>query len=309
MKRITWLLTFFSIQFCTVLSAQSLTLTGKVIDRKDNSPIIGASVIIKNSNLIAISNKDGLFSIKCVLPATLVVSYIGHKSKEVSVSNANFISIQLESETPNKTTAPPLVFTSTENVSTEDNKPSSETENEFSKIKYRLPENKFREFDGYKSLHEFFKVKYSSVDIGYHTTSFTNYNFANSIQSGMLKSSAGVDLSLKVNSLSPVLIEFAGFIDTWETKQTTLLQYGTRVSLLAILIPSPKFFIPFGGVGYQISKLTIKDSDKSSDTSSPIWKVGVKSYLSKYFCIYGEYTQTLLDSPKSANQICIGIGF
>lgn len=61
-----------------VASAMAQTITGTVLSADDDSPIYGASVLVKGTNVSAITDADGRFSIK--LPDgsnTLVVSYIG----------------------------------------------------------------------------------------------------------------------------------------------------------------------------------------------------------------------------------------
>ncbi len=49
--------------------AQSKTITGKVTD-SNNEPIIGATVMVKNSNIGTITNKEGKYSINAPENAT-----------------------------------------------------------------------------------------------------------------------------------------------------------------------------------------------------------------------------------------------
>ncbi|BAU53824.1 SusC/RagA family TonB-linked outer membrane protein [Mucilaginibacter gotjawali] len=74
--------------FMVPAMAQNKTITGKVTDSKDGSPLIGASISAKGSTAGAITDINGAF--KLTVPAsttTLVVSYIGYVSKDVLVTS------------------------------------------------------------------------------------------------------------------------------------------------------------------------------------------------------------------------------
>ena len=81
------------------VSAQTITVKGNVKDTS-GEPVIGASVVEKgNTSNGTITDLDGNFSIKVDGKKTLVISYIGMKSKEVVVSpNVN---VTLMSDTQN----------------------------------------------------------------------------------------------------------------------------------------------------------------------------------------------------------------
>lgn len=70
-------------------------LSGAVTDAA-NQPIIGASVAVKGSNKGTTTNTQGHFTINAGSNATLVVSFIGFSTKEVTVSNQANITIVLE---------------------------------------------------------------------------------------------------------------------------------------------------------------------------------------------------------------------
>lgn len=74
-----------SIQF---LWAQTKLVTGRITDEKDGSPIAGATVAIKNSNVATTTDANGTFSIRAADNAILVISYIGYAGAEVPVSRA-----------------------------------------------------------------------------------------------------------------------------------------------------------------------------------------------------------------------------
>ena len=68
-------------------------IRGKVVD-ENGQPMAGASVKVKGSNLGAVTDVTGAFSLKDVTEgATLVVSYIGYENKEVTASNGLTITL------------------------------------------------------------------------------------------------------------------------------------------------------------------------------------------------------------------------
>ena len=71
-------------------------VNGIIIDKTNNSPIIGATVIIKNTNKVTTTDFDGNFSLLNVSEgATLVFSYLGYITQEI-VLESNNISVFLE---------------------------------------------------------------------------------------------------------------------------------------------------------------------------------------------------------------------
>ena len=74
----------------------SIDIQGKVFNNK-GEPIAGATVMVKNSKQATATNERGEFFLPVVdESAILVISSIGHKSKEVKVQGRNSIEIQLE---------------------------------------------------------------------------------------------------------------------------------------------------------------------------------------------------------------------
>jgi len=59
--------------------------TGKVLD-ENGDPLIGASINVKGTNINAVTDIDGNFSIDAPAGSTLVISYLGYGSKEVAVT-------------------------------------------------------------------------------------------------------------------------------------------------------------------------------------------------------------------------------
>ncbi|HZY35488.1 MAG TPA: SusC/RagA family TonB-linked outer membrane protein [Mucilaginibacter sp.] len=67
--------------------AQNKTVTGKVTDSKDGSPLIGASVTAKGTTVGVITDVNGAFKLSIPQSATtLTVSYIGYVSKDVPIT-------------------------------------------------------------------------------------------------------------------------------------------------------------------------------------------------------------------------------
>ena len=74
-------------------------LVGTVIDKTDGSPLIGANVMVVQTKAGVITDMDGRFSVN--IPekgATIRVSYIGYKTKEVVVTDQGLVSIALDSD-------------------------------------------------------------------------------------------------------------------------------------------------------------------------------------------------------------------
>jgi TonB-linked SusC/RagA family outer membrane protein len=78
---------------CTAqfLWAQTRLITGKITDERDGSPIFGATVSVKETNVATITDANGNFSIQAPANATLVVSYVGYAGVEIPVSKASSI--------------------------------------------------------------------------------------------------------------------------------------------------------------------------------------------------------------------------
>ncbi|NNE78139.1 MAG: TonB-dependent receptor [Pricia sp.] len=78
-----------------VVGFTNAQITGTVLD-DDGSPLPGASVVVKGTTIGSTTDFDGVFSIEAEVGDTLVVSYIGFESKEVTAESGS-MSIQLTS--------------------------------------------------------------------------------------------------------------------------------------------------------------------------------------------------------------------
>lgn len=78
--------------------AQTITVNGNVTSEDDGEPIIGASILVQGTQNGTVTDLDGNFTLPNVKSgATLVVSYVGMKSKSVKATNAK-MNISLASE-------------------------------------------------------------------------------------------------------------------------------------------------------------------------------------------------------------------
>ena len=67
--------------------ASPVVVRGMVIGSDDKEPVIGASVVIDGTNKGVATNIDGQFALKVPSDTSLVISYIGYKTKKVHVSS------------------------------------------------------------------------------------------------------------------------------------------------------------------------------------------------------------------------------
>ena len=67
--------------------ASPVVVRGMVIGSDDKEPVIGASVVIDGTKKGVVTNIDGQFALKLPPDTSLVISYIGYKTKKVHVSS------------------------------------------------------------------------------------------------------------------------------------------------------------------------------------------------------------------------------
>jgi TonB-linked SusC/RagA family outer membrane protein len=81
--------------FSASVNAQT-TVSGTVSD--PSGPLPGVNIIVKGTKTTAATNFDGTYSIQAAPNAILVFSFIGYKSKEVSLNNQKEINVTLEED-------------------------------------------------------------------------------------------------------------------------------------------------------------------------------------------------------------------
>lgn len=74
--------------------ANPIKVTGTIVD-DNNEPIIGANVSIKGSTTGTITDVDGKFSIEASPGLTLLISYIGYATQEVTVGNQTVYKVKM----------------------------------------------------------------------------------------------------------------------------------------------------------------------------------------------------------------------
>jgi TonB-linked SusC/RagA family outer membrane protein len=82
---------------CTSVYAQQKMVTGTVTDPL-NLPIPGVNVIVKETKKGVTTDMDGKYSVSASSGETLMFTYIGFKTKEIKIGNANSYNVALESE-------------------------------------------------------------------------------------------------------------------------------------------------------------------------------------------------------------------
>ena len=79
------------------LWAQNVVVTGKITD-SNNDPLIGVSILVKNTTLGTITNIDGKYSINAPESATLIFRFLGLTTKEEKLNGRTVINVQLSDE-------------------------------------------------------------------------------------------------------------------------------------------------------------------------------------------------------------------
>jgi TonB-linked SusC/RagA family outer membrane protein len=83
--------------FCLSSFGQNRTVTGTVLS-PENTPVDGASILLKGKTTGTNSNAEGKFTISATSRDVLVVSAVGFTPREIKVGNSSAISITLERE-------------------------------------------------------------------------------------------------------------------------------------------------------------------------------------------------------------------
>ena len=99
MKKTQLLSIFLFLLGSTFLSAQSITVTGKVTSSEDSEGVIGATIILKNDQSVGTTTEfDGTYSIEVpdAANSVLIFSYTGFKTVEIPVDARTNIDVVLE---------------------------------------------------------------------------------------------------------------------------------------------------------------------------------------------------------------------
>lgn len=80
------------------LSRQFKRISGTILDTT-GEPVIGANVSVKGTTIGTITDIDGYFALEVPENATMVISYVGYISQEMSVKNQSSLNISLQEDT------------------------------------------------------------------------------------------------------------------------------------------------------------------------------------------------------------------
>ena len=99
MRKLLSLITLL-VMSTVMLMAQGRVITGSVVSAEDGEPIIGATVLVKGTQVGTVTDVDGKYVIKNVPESakTLVISYVGMTSQEVAIHKNLMISLESASE-------------------------------------------------------------------------------------------------------------------------------------------------------------------------------------------------------------------
>ena len=79
-------------------SAQTETVKGVVTSAADGEPLIGATVMVKETKAGTVTDLDGNYTTKVAQGQTLVVSYIGYETKSIKYTGQATVDVALEND-------------------------------------------------------------------------------------------------------------------------------------------------------------------------------------------------------------------
>lgn len=99
MKKFTLLLVLSTLMFVGVAIAQKKLITGTVTSSLDKKPVVGATIAVKGTTTATLTDAEGKFEIT-VSPKdkTLVITFVGMKTKEIAIGTSNVIDVAMESD-------------------------------------------------------------------------------------------------------------------------------------------------------------------------------------------------------------------
>lgn len=76
--------------------ARATSVVSGVIYDETKTPLIGANVVVKGTDVVAVTNIDGEYSIKVPADGVLEISYVGYGKKEIAVEGRSNIDIDMQ---------------------------------------------------------------------------------------------------------------------------------------------------------------------------------------------------------------------
>ena len=102
-NKLSGLIFFMMMLFCSNVSAQDFTATGTVVD-SEKEPLIGASVSVVGGKVGAITDIDGNFTIQCKQGDMLEISYVGYNNRKVQAGKGLNIVMEQDAKTLDEVT-------------------------------------------------------------------------------------------------------------------------------------------------------------------------------------------------------------
>ena len=87
-----------SFQLLPLIYGQNLSVSGTVTDASNKESIIGATILVKNTNLGTISDIDGKFNLSVPPLSVITVTYFGLATKEISIHSDTILNIEMTTE-------------------------------------------------------------------------------------------------------------------------------------------------------------------------------------------------------------------
>jgi len=89
-----------AVSFGNNLQQESRLVTGKVVDSGGSGGLPGVNVILKGTSSGTVTDTEGNYSVRLIDEnATLIFSFIGYATQEISISNRSVIDVKLETDT------------------------------------------------------------------------------------------------------------------------------------------------------------------------------------------------------------------
>ena len=102
-NKLSGLIFFMMMLFCSNVSAQDFTATGTVVD-SEKEPLIGASVSVVGGKVGAITDIDGNFTIQCKQGDMLEISYVGYNNRKIQARKGLNIVMEQDAKTLDEVT-------------------------------------------------------------------------------------------------------------------------------------------------------------------------------------------------------------
>lgn len=96
MKR--FLLLLLLVSFVGTLSAQAITVRGKVTDASTSEAVIGATVSIEGTTIATMTDIDGVYSIEASGSDKLEITFMGYKPAVIAIENRQMIDVKMQED-------------------------------------------------------------------------------------------------------------------------------------------------------------------------------------------------------------------